>query len=346
MSFLLRRIFSGILTVLIIFSMTACGDEAQDETGRYIVFEFGGENIYLDEVYIYAQTTIDEFEQEYGSDIWEESIETEGGIEMKASEMARQQVISNIVQTKVLAAQAESYGITLTAEEEEEQQAKADDFYNSLTDEQIEAYGMEEETVTDVLSENALAEKVYDYVMSDTSSDVSDEQARMTTFYDMFFECYYEDDFGNIVVYSADKIEEQKEKAEQAYESIVEQLEDNPDLNITFLGYTNNLEYAGSHTMSKDEIVSTYGQKVLDLLYSMENGNISEVVETDYGYHIFQMTYLTDEEATAEYKEQLTEEAQTAYYENLLSSWTTEIDEDYTYSGRVNTEVYSMIEFE
>ncbi len=341
----MRRIISVFCAVLMMMTFAACGNEVQDETGKYIVLEFADENIYMDEVYIYARTVIEEYEQEYGEDIWSETIETDGGIEMDASEMARRQVIANIIQTKTLAAQAKNYGIALTVEEENEQQQKADDFYNSLTDEQIEAVGMEEETVVTVLSENALAEKVYDYVMSDTSSDISDEQARMTTFYDMFFECYYEDEFGNIVVYSADKIEEMKELAEQAYASIEEQLVDNPELNITFLGYTYNLEYAGSHTMSRSEIVETYGQQVLDTLYAMEDGDISEIVETEYGYHIFQMTYLTDEEATAANKEQMTAEAEEAYFENLLSSWIEELDDDYSYSGSVNSDIYNMIEF-
>ena len=341
----MRRIISAFCAVLMMMTFAACGNEVQDETGKYIVLEFADENIYLDEVYIYARTVIEEYEQEYGEDIWSETIKTDGGIEMDASEMARRQVIANIIQTKTLAAQAQNYGIALTVEEENEQQQKADDFYNSLTDEQIEAVGMEEETVVTVLSENALAEKVYDYVMSDTSSDISDEQARMTTFYDMFFECYYEDEFGNIVVYSADKIEEMKELAEQAYASIEEQLVDNPELNITFLGYIYNLEYAGSHTMSRSEIVETYGQQVLDTLYAMEDGDISEIVETEYGYHIFQMTYLTDEEATAANKEQMTAEAEEAYFENLLSSWIEELDDDYSYSGSVNSDIYNMIEF-
>ncbi len=345
MNYNIRRIISGLCAILMMFTFSACGDETQSEEGKYIVLEFAGEDIYLDEVYIYARTTIEEYEQEYGEDIWGETIETEGGIEMDVSDMARRQVISDIVQTKILAAQAENYGISLTAEEESEQQQKADDFYNSLTDEQIEETGMEPETAINVLNQNALATKVYDYVMSDSSIDISDEQARMTTFYDMFFECYYEDDFGNIVVYSADKIEEMKELAEQAYESIEEQLADNPDLNITFLAYTYDLEYSGSHTMSQSEIVETYGQKVLDALYDMENGEISEIIETEYGYHIFQMTYLTDEEATAENKEQLTEEAQSAYFENLISSWLEEMDADYSYSGSVNSDIYDMIEF-
>ncbi len=147
---------------------------------------------------------------------------------MDVAEMARREVIANIVQTKALAAQADKYNISLTAEEESQAEEDAEAFYNSLTDAQIQEIGMEaDDTPARVLKENALADKIYEYVMRDSSAEVSDEQARVTTFYDMFFECYYEDDFGNIVVYNADRVAEQKERAEEAYAAIMQQLADN-----------------------------------------------------------------------------------------------------------------------
>jgi hypothetical protein len=333
----------GIITIWCM--LTGCGNEIQDESGKYIVFKFADDNIYLDEVYIYAQTTIDQYVEKYGQDIWGTAITTDNGIEMDVEEMARKEIIAGIVKTKALVSQAEGYGISLTKEEEEEQEKKADDFYNSLTDEQIAAIGMDKDTPARVLKENSLAEKVYAYVMANNSIEISDLQARMTTFYDMFFECYYEDDFGNIVVYNADKIEERKELAEAAYEGIKENLEDNPDMNITFLANTYDLPYAGNHTMNQNELLETYGQEVQEELYSMNDGDISPVIETEYGYHIFQMISLTDEKATAENKEALAKEANEEYYTNLLSNWIEELDKDYTYSKRVNEDIYNMIEF-
>ena len=73
-----RRILKAIsliCTCVMLLTLAACGEESQDNTGKYIVFKFGNDNIYLDEVYIYAQTTIDEYEKEYGNDIWGKTIE-------------------------------------------------------------------------------------------------------------------------------------------------------------------------------------------------------------------------------------------------------------------------------
>lgn len=333
-----------ILLTILVFCLCGCGNEDVNDEGKYVVFNYAGEDICLDEVYIYAQTTIEEYEQKYGEDIWGQSVTTDDGLEMDVEEMARRQIVSDIVTVKTLIAQADQYGISLTAEEETQMEQEAQDFYINLTDKQIEETSMKSETVIKVKKENLLADKVYDYVMRGNTLEVSDEQARMTTFYDMFFECYYEDDFGNIIVYSADEIAAQKEKAYNAYNTIQTQME-SEDFNITFLGYSHGLKYAGSHTMSREEITETYGEDVLNVLYGMEDGDISNVVETEYGYHIFQMISLTDETATAENKEALSETANEEYFNNLLSGWISEMDKDYSYSKSINQDIYNMIVF-
>lgn len=323
---------------------TACGNETVDEEGREIVFQFNDENIYLDEVYIYAQTTKDEYEQEYGTNIWGKTIVTDDGIEMDVEDMARKEIISNIVTNKVLIAHASDYGISLSVEEERDADSKAEEFYQNLTDAQISEMQMDIETVKKVLEENALADKVYARVMKDNTSEVSDEQARMTTFYDMFFECYYEDEFGNIVPYSDDQVATQKENADAAYKTITEDTS-RDGLNIAFFASNYNLKYAGSHTMSSQEIQDTYGEDVKNTLYNMKNGEVSKVIKLDDGYHIFQMTALTDEDATSQNKDQMNRKANQEYFDNIVGGWIEKLDSGYTYSKRVNMDVYNKIEF-
>ena len=341
----MKRFIWMIMSCVIGMMLVGCGGNGNADTEKEVVFRYNGQDIYIDEVYVYARTVKERYESKYGKDVWGQSIVTDDGLEMNAEDSARRETISRIVKTKTLITKSDEYGISLTDSEQRMQEQDAEKFYELLTDEQIAEVGLEENTVKQVLEESALADKIYTYVMKQSSTEISDEQARMSTFYDMFFECYYEDDFGNIVVYSKDKIAEQKQKADEAYTSIKQQLSDNPNLNITFLGHTNNLRYAGSHTMSKDQILESYGQEVLDTLYNMQDGDISPVIETENGYHIFQMTYLTDEKATATNKAELTKEANDAYFNNLLTNWVSKIDKDYTYSKSVNTDVYSMITF-
>ena len=325
-------------------ALFGCGESENTDTGKDVVFRYNGQDICIDEVYVYAQTLREKYESKYGKDVWSQNIVTDDGLEMDAEDAARRETISKIVKTKTLITRSDEYGISLTDSELRKQDQDAEKFYELLTDEQIAEAQLDEDTVKRILEESALADKIYAYVMKQSSTEISDEQARMSTFYDMFFECYSEDDFGNITLYPQSKIDAQKKKADAAYAAIAEE-SDNPDLNISFLGSAKELKYAGTHTMSRDEIVSTYGQDALDILYSLSDGQISTVVQTEYGYHIFQMISITDEEATAENKQKLTDAADGEYYDNLMSDWISELDSSYSYSKRVDMDVYNKISF-
>ena len=340
----MKKIIWMMMVCLLGLMLAGCGKAESTDTGKEVVLRYNGQDICIDEVYVYAQTVKEKYESKYGTGVWNQSIVTDEGLEMDAEDAARRETISRIVKTKTLITKSEEYGISLTDSEQRKQDQDAAKFYELLTDEQIKQVGLEEDTVKRVLQESALAEKIYTYVMKQSSTEISDEQARMSTFYDMFFECYSEDDFGNITLYPQSKIDAQKKKADAAYEAIMEE-SDNTDLNISFLGSAKELKYAGTHTMSRDEIVNTYGQDALDILYSLSDGQISTVVQTEYGYHIFQMISITDEEATAENKQKLTEAADGEYYDNLMSDWIDELDSSYSYSKRVDMDVYNKISF-
>ncbi len=340
----MKKIILLLMACLMGIALFGCGESENTDTGKEVVFRYNGQDICIDEVYVYAQTLKEKYESKYGKDVWSQNIVTDDGLEMDAEDAARRETISKIVKTKTLITRSDEYGISLTDSELRKQDQDAEKFYELLTDEQIAEAQLDEDTVKRVLRESALADKIYAYVMKQSSTEISDEQARMSTFYDMFFECYSEDNFGNITLYPQSKIDAQKKKADAAYAAIAEE-SDNPDLNISFLGSAKELKYAGTHTMSRDEIVSTYGQDALDILYSLSDGQISTVVQTEYGYHIFQMISITDEEATAENKQKLTDAADGEYYDNLMSDWISELDSSYSYSKRVDMDVYNKISF-
>ena len=340
-----KRWLCVILLCLLVCALVGCGQDDSEDTGKAVVLRYNGQDICIDEMYIYAETVKESYESKYGSDVWKKSIVTDDGLEMNAVDAARREAVAKVVKTKTLITRSDEFGISLTDREQKDQEKAAEEFYNILTDEQIFSVGLELDTVKKVLCESALADKIYKYVMKQSATEISDEQARMSTFYDMFFECYSEDDYGNITLYPQSKIDAQKKAADEAYASIAEDT-DNPDLNIAFLGTAKKLPYAGTHTMSRDDILSTYGQNTLDILYSMSDGDISTVVETEYGYHIFQMISITDEKATAENKKKLTEAADADYYDNLMSDWMEEIDSGYSYTKRVDMDVYEQITFD
>lgn len=66
----------------------------------------------------------------------------------------------------------------------------AETFYKGLTEKDISEAEITRDLVVQVIEENLIAEKVYKQIIADYDFEISEEEARMTTFYDIVFECY------------------------------------------------------------------------------------------------------------------------------------------------------------
>ena len=126
----MKRWLCVLLALICAFAVTGCGSDATEETGKEVVLRYNGQNIEIDEVYIYAQTVKEEYESKYGSDVWKQSIVTDDGLEMDAVDAARRQAISKLIKTKTHITKSGEYGISLTASEQKAQDPAAQEFYD------------------------------------------------------------------------------------------------------------------------------------------------------------------------------------------------------------------------
>lgn len=340
------------LMLLLCICCFGCGKKDKDnkeavvEDGT-VVFTFGDEPITKGEVYIYINTVKEKYEAQYGEDIWEITLpkSEDGETTVTMEEFTREEVINEIIKVKTLCAQAESYGITLTTEQETNIQTAASEFYDGLTDVDIETLEMTLDIVIKVMTENTIATMVENKLLEENPIEISDEEARMTTFYDMYFNCYSYDENGVMVPYTEEQKTIQYENALTACSTLATAIidENSEAENIENLAEYYKLDYADEYTITPEEIMNTYGEEVYNLLYSMENGDYSTVVETEYGYHVFQMIALTDKKATQARKDSMTAEAVELYLQENLMEWQKEIDSEFTYPESINMEVYNTI---
>lgn len=350
----MRRTKTLILSfILVLFAVTAFGCGKQEdadipEDNQTVVFRYGDNIVTVGEVYIYICTVRDRYEMQYGEDVWQLVLPegTEEGASMV--ELTKQEVVEEIVRVKTLIAHAEDYSVVLSEKEQEEIRAEAEEFYAGLTDADKQGMELTEEKVYQVMSENSLAQKVEKAILADEHLEISDEQARMTTFYDMYFECYSIDENGVVTPYSEEERTRQYNNALQACSTLATaELDNNDDgKNIEKLANYYGLEQAKEQTLNPNSILEIYGQSVYELLYSMENGDYSTVIESEYGYHVFQMIALTDQRATAANKEIIQQETVQEVLADRLIEWQREIDEDFSYPESVNMDVYDSISLE
>ena len=280
--------------------LVSCGKKNTDEEDGMVVYSFGRSDISYGEYYIYAKTVEEDYKKAYGSGVWnlELTIDDEN---RTVKDITIDDIIDDINRVKVLAAHADEFSIELSDSEKAEIENRAEAFYSGLTDNDIKETEITKELADMVMPENAIAKKVYDHVLSDYDFEISDEEARMITFYDMVFECYSVEKDGSVTEYTPEKKALQLEKANEALSSLAE------EESTTFKDVVDkyHLIYSSEYTMSKTGLIDEYGEDVADKILEVSDGEISVVIETQYGYHLFKMLKSKDEELTRENKQQI-----------------------------------------
>lgn len=332
-----------LVLATVLATVTGCHRDLSNEaTEKVEVFTIGDESVYLNEVWIYAKTIQQEYERNYGTGIWMVELQNEDGEVQTVETVTKEDIIEAILQVKVLSHKAGSFGIALTREETEQINRQAEDFISGLTDADIAETGVNLELAIRVYEENAIAGKVYERIMQDGNVEVSDEQCRQTKVYDLYFPTYLEQNEGEFIELSEDEKTTQYNTISEAYERITNQ-EDS--LNIETAAYEYGCTNSNFRTMSQSEYVELYGQELTDQIYALKDGEYLGVVESEYGYHVFQMISLTDAEATRDKKEEMEAELRREYFAEVYQKYLKEMDGSWKFSKNVNEDAWNLIRF-
>lgn len=340
-----------VLLIMALFSLglssIACGKKENDIiTDKTVVLTYGGENVSVGETYIYYETVKEKYQELYGENVWDISIATDGNPDATVSTLIKRAVIDEIVRVKILCSKAKEYGVELSEAEKKQITKRADKFYDGLTDACISQMELTPEIVSKVMLECIIADYVENEIFAKNPVEISDEEARMTKFYDLYFGCYKEKKDGSLVELSEEQKEKQYNNAVEACGLLASAtIEDGEEeyLKASDIADLYKLDGDILFVYSPEEIKDIYGKEVFELLYSMKNGEHSTVVETKYGYHVFKMVALTDREATKNNKAQITKAKIDEVLNEKLTEWGSQIDKKFKYPDSVNMDAYDVI---
>ncbi len=339
----IRTWAAALLCIGILALLGGCKSDLSNEaTEKVEVFTIGRQSVYLNEVWIYAKTIQQEYERNYGSGIWSVELLNENGDARTVETITREDIIEEILQVKVLVYKADSFGVALTQEEKDQIQQQAGAFISGLTDADIAETGITIELAIQVYEENAIAGKVYERIMREGNVEVSDEQCRQTKVYDLYFPTYLEVGEGDFVALTEEEKATQYNTASEAYNRIT--ATEDP-LNIETAAYDYGCRNSDFHTMSYDEYVDQYGQELTDQIYALKDGDYLGVVESKYGYHVFQMIAITDAEATQDKKKSMEFDLQREYFAQVYQDYLKEMDNSWKFSKNVNEDAWNLIRF-
>lgn len=334
-----KKLVITIIALLCALTLGGCEKKGDEQTAA-ILYQYGDSTITFGEYYIYAKTIEEDYQKAYGNGVWSLEL-TIGEEKSSVRDVTIRDLISDINRVKVLVAQTEGMQIYLSDNEKAEVENTAAAFYSGLTEKDIAETEVTKELVEKVIEENMLAEKVYRQIISDYDFEISEEEARMTTFYDMVFECYEAKKDGTVEEYTDEKKAVQLERANEALSSLAQ------DENVTYdmIVGKYDLQYAASYTMSRTELVAEYGESVANKILELPDGAVSTVIESEYGYHIFKMLKANDQELTKKNQESIILQKQKEYFGGMYEDWEKKYDSNFDVEKDVDMELANRFPF-
>lgn len=297
---LLNKLCVGLAVLLAIGSLCACGDS---ERGKVVfttgfaedeLFRIGEVSCSMPEYMLYLTNTQNRYEGVFGEEIWDVTFE-----DAAFQDNVKDIVLAKIAQMKSVYLLAKEKGVTLTEQETERLEKAAAEYFDSLNQTEIEVMKVSEDTVLRLYTEYALAEKVYQQIIAGVNPEISDDEARTITVEQIVLKTHTTDSTGKMIAYS------ESMKA-QALEKIGEIRELATDGEHEFL------ELAGKY--NEEDVISISFKKgemdaaIEEAAFNLQTDEVSQVIETPYGYYLLKCINTYDKAQTDAYKLVLAEE--------------------------------------
>jgi len=276
---MIRRGAAVFLTALVLTcSLTGCG--ILKNTKVVLTTGLSGDQLFkvgksvctLPEAMIYVMDYKQQYENAYGVEMWEHDF---GGVTLE--EYVKDTIVAQLASVKAITLLAKEHEVTLDSSEKEKVSQAAEEYYQALTDEQKKYMKIEKSDVEDLYAAHVLSGKVYKEITKDVNTEVSDDDARIITIQQIHLDS--------------------RENAE----AVKARLDEGRDFGTVAAAY--NKDSQTTVTLSRGEKEKAYEEAA----FSLENDQISDVIETTDGYYILKCVNNFDREATEANKVTLVE---------------------------------------
>lgn len=277
------------------------------------VFRIGSMSCTLPEIMVYLTNTQNQYEQVYGSKIWEMTVD---GTSMESN--IKDTALARISKIKAMNLLAEEYEVTLSEAETTLAGEAAHAYFTSLNETEMEQLGLTEDIMIKLYSEYALAEKIYEYIISDVTPEISDDEARTITVSQILIKTYYMDVKDMRQKYGTDAKIEIYKKALTVQQKLLE----GTDFDLLASEY--NEADITSFSFSKGEKEAIYE----DTAFNLGTGEISDIIETEDGYVMIRCDNAYNREETDLNKDKILEAKRKQAFNYYYDEFILKLDKD------------------
>ncbi len=289
------KIALGLSCLVLCACFSGCGKEAEEEKTDVVLttafednelFRIESKNCYIEEASVYIGSAGSRYQDVFGEEIWKQNF---GGKtlehELKDTTLAR------LAQIKSMDLLAEEWDVSLDEKEKEKAEKAAAKYYDALT-KSGGSEGITEELLVNMYSEYALADKIYREVTRNVNPEISDDEARSITVKQILFKTSDQDKDGNRRKFSEHDCEDAYKRAKKC----LEQVRDGGDFDSLTEKY--NEDSRNTYTFGKGVMPEPFEKEA----FNLDTGEVSNIVETEYGYHIIKCISSFDEKETDDNK--------------------------------------------
>ncbi len=305
-------LLSGVMAASV---LAGCGGIDKDA----VVATLDGQEIKLGVANFAArlqQAQYDDFYTAYfGEDVWN-SDRYGNGTTMQDN--LKDSVIGSIEDMYVLKNHMDDYGVALSEEDQTAIKTTAAEFMSVNTDDALGAMGATEDIVEEYLTLVTIQTRMREAIIVDADTNVSDEEANTSDYsYVVISKTSYKDADGNTVDYTDEEkadLADTVKKFQSAATTVT--LEDAADE----FGYT-----VSTGSFASDN--TTLDADVLAALQGLtEEGQVSDVVETDSSYYVLRLDTITDADKTEQHRQEIIGNRQSELYSKVLQGYKDEAE--------------------
>ncbi len=250
------------------------------------IFKIGSTVCTMPEAMVYLTTFYNQYADIYGSEMWNYDF---GGISLE--EHVKDVVLSKLAQIKIMNLMAEERDIELTEEEKQNVKKAAESYFSGLESDLIEAEGITEAVVEKVYLEYAIANKVYATITESNDMEISDDEARAVTVQAIYFKNWKTKNNEKTALSESETLNVLKDAKEA-----LKRINAEEDFETVAVQYSEDKQIVKSFARGSVE------EHFEELLFSMDEGDISNIIETKDGYYIVKCISTMDYKATQENK--------------------------------------------
>ncbi len=261
------------------------------------------------EALVYLLAAKEEAELLYGAGIWEKVLDENG---TTYGELKKQQVLDEFLDTKIVCAHAAEYNIALFEEENRNVTDYTEEFIEKVGREKLIEYNITSELIKTLYTNNIIATKINEVVTLSVNVEVSDEELRQATIQQIFKSKYKTSAAGRKIPLDGNSLKALKETVQE--------------LRNTGAKKEDFKAFAEQNTDDKSNIEmkivpGTLEQSFENVIFSLNVGEVSPVLENDEGYYIFKVTATNDAETVQKMKEDLIAQRREGAFKDLFESW-------------------------